>query len=499
MNQFPIPEKAFASQWNRLYTSTMGAGQCGSGGKSMVQELVHADADDQLWYEGIWVQLLRYIKAGQVVPIIGPDLLRVEHEGKEVLLDRYIAGRLADVIGLPPDLLPAEPTLNQVVCQCLHHKKREAPGLYGAVEDILSQAAFSPPRPLLQLAEIVDFKLFVTTNFDSLLEKAIDSVRFGGRSETLSLAYSREQFKDLEAHNENPQRPTVYHLLGVPSPNHASYVISDGDLLDFICALQSDKYRPELLFDELEKKHLLLLGGNFSDWLARFFLRMAKQHSLSGSRAELEILADSRTQHDTSLVLFLQHFSSGTRVFRGGSVEFVDQLCRRWRERYPPSGEPELKIIPPAPQMPSDAVFISYANEDRGAVQLLKAGLDAARLNVWFDKDRLHLGDNFGPKIEKNILNCSCFVAVLSRNTERRKEAYFRKEWNLAVDRSTRIDSGTAFLLPVIVDDTKEFECVPREIRQKTRTRLPGGRATAEFVEEVRAVVNAFLARKQAE
>lgn len=316
----------------------------------MVQELAPADADAQLWDEDIWDELLPYIEERRVIPIIGPDLLRVEHEGKEVLLDRYIAGRLAAKIGLSPDALPAEQSLNQVVCQWLHHKKRDAHRLYGAVKEILNQAAFSPPRPLLQLAEIADFNLFVTTNFDSLLETAIDSVRFGGRRETLSVAYSPKQVKDLEDYGENSPTPTVYHLLGVPSTTPTSYVISEEDLLEFICALQSDERRPHQLFDELENKHLLILGGNFSDWLARFFLRMAKRHPLSESRTGLEILADNRTQHDTSLVLFLQHFSSRTRIFRGGgAVEFVDQLWRRWRERHPEPVEAKPIIRARAP------------------------------------------------------------------------------------------------------------------------------------------------------
>ena len=39
--------------------------------------------------------------------------------------------------------------------------------------------------------------------------------------------------------------------------------------------------------------------------------------------------------------------------------------------------------------MPAGAIFISYAREDLAAVQELKARLDAAGLNVWFDFDQL--------------------------------------------------------------------------------------------------------------
>ena len=116
-----------------------------------------------------------------------------------------------------------------------------------------------------------------------------------------------------------------------------TYVISDEDLLEHVCDLQSPARRPERLFDELKKNHLLILGEDYSDWLVRIFLRTAKGGRLSGRPSDfVEILADSRTHRDPGLVSFLFNFSSHTRVFRpGGAVEFVDELWTRWRERHP--------------------------------------------------------------------------------------------------------------------------------------------------------------------
>src|SRR5438270_927949 len=80
-----------------------------------------------------------------------------------------------------------------------------------------------------------------------------------------------------------------------------SYAISDEDLLEFLYALQSESRRPERLFDELENNHLLIVGGNFSDWVARMFLRTAKRRRLSDPREVLEILADDRSGKDPGL------------------------------------------------------------------------------------------------------------------------------------------------------------------------------------------------------
>ena len=81
-----------------------------------------------------------------------------------------------------------------------------------------------------------------------------------------------------------------------PASASPTYVISDEDLLEFICALQSEHLAPEKLFHELEHNHLLFIGSNFTNWLARLFLRMAKRQRLSDPRDVGEVLADDHTE-----------------------------------------------------------------------------------------------------------------------------------------------------------------------------------------------------------
>ena len=81
------------------------------------------------------------------------------------------------------------------------------------------------------------------------------------------MAYAPNRVTDLPAERERLARPVVYHLLGRVSAS-PTYVISDEDLLEFICGLQSEHLAPEKLFHELEHSHLLLIGGNFTNWLA---------------------------------------------------------------------------------------------------------------------------------------------------------------------------------------------------------------------------------------
>ncbi len=273
----------------------------------MVPDLIQSQVDaTNPWGEGFWENLLDYIEEQHVIPIVGPDLLNVEVDGSRILLDRYIAKHLARKLSLPADLLSAEPSLNEIVCHFLGRRDGCRQDLYPTIRKIVLHGSFSPPKPLLQLAEITHFTLFVTTTFDSLLEQAINQVRFGGRDETATIAYAPNNVKDLGCPKESLHRPTVYHLLGKLSTRPTDYAISDEDVLEFVCALQSDNRRPELLFDELQNNHLLILGEDFSDWLARFFLRTAKRRRLSDPRDVLEILADTKTHRDRDLVLFLR-------------------------------------------------------------------------------------------------------------------------------------------------------------------------------------------------
>ena len=444
----------------------------------------------QAFDEDAWDDLLNYIEERRVIPIIGPDLLRVQTDSGLRPLYEWLAEKLAarlsvDVVGLPRPL-----TLNDVLCCYLgQHGRREE--VYTRLRSIMREVEFEPPLALRQLAQITDFNLFVTTTFDPLLEQAINLERHGGHPTADVIAYAPNRVADLPVERSQLQRTVVYHLLGRLSAS-PTYVVSDEDMLEFICALQSEHLTPEKLFHELEHNHLLLIGSDFSNWLARLFLRMAKRKRLSDPRDEGEVFADDHTLQDGRLVSFLQQVSVRTRVY-GGAEAFVSELHARWTARQRPkpasagAGAAPLRFMPPAREMPENAIFISYAREDLAAVQCLKAALDAAGLTTWFDLDRLEGGDDYDRKIRVNISRCSFFVPIISAATQRRHEAYFRREWSYAVDRARNIADGAVFMLPACIDDTPESEAlVPEQFKAVHIVRLPGGEPTPEFLHRLK-------------
>ena len=132
------------------------------------------------------------------------------------------------------------------------------------------------------------------------------------------------------------------------------------------------------------------------------------------------------------------------------------------------------------------AVFLSYASEDADAAQRICAALRAAGIEVWFDRSELRGGDAWDNAIRKQIRTCALFIPLISIHTHARVEGYFRLEWKLAVDRSHLIAPERAFLLPIVIDDTRESDAlVPDKFREVQWTRLPGGESPPAFVERV--------------
>ena len=441
--------------------------------------------------ENAWDDLLSFIEERRVIPIVGPELLKVSSDDQPRLLYDLLAERLATRLNIDARELPAGYSLNDVVCRFLSHRGRREEA-YVRLRGVLKDLDVEPPAALRQLAAITDFDLYVSTTFDSLLETAINLARFDGAQSTESLSYSPNRVTDLPAERERLTRPMVYHLFGKISAS-PTYVVSDEDLLEYLCALQNEHLAPERLFYELEHSHLLVIGGSLSNWVARLFLRMAKRQRLSAPRDVGEVLADARIGEEPRLVSFLQQVSVHTRIYCGAE-RFVAELHERWQARRKPVGASTdpTRFLPPAKEMPDNAVFISYAREDLPAVQRIKAGLEAAGITTWFDLERLESGDDYDLKVQRNIARCSYFIAVISQTTERRLEAYFRREWSYALDRTRNMADGALFILPVTIDATNPISAlVPERFRALHFAQLEGGAVSPEFARRLAELMQA--------
>jgi len=138
------------------------------------------------------------------------------------------------------------------------------------------------------------------------------------------------------------------------------------------------------------------------------------------------------------------------------------------------------------PTSANRAVFLSYASQDAAAVRRIAEALRAAGVEVWFDQNELVGGDAWDQKIRGQIASCALFVPVISVATQARLEGYFRLEWKLAAQRTHTMADEKTFLLPVVIDATRDAEAkVPTEFKAVQWTRLPGGEGVEKFCARV--------------
>ena len=142
-----------------------------------------------------------------------------------------------------------------------------------------------------------------------------------------------------------------------------------------------------------------------------------------------------------------------------------------------------------SPQRPP-SVFLSYASEDRPAARSIRDALSGFGIVVWYDENELDGGDAWDQKIRRQIRECDYFMPMVSATTEARAEGYFRREWRLAVERTLDMADDHPFLLPVVIDDTREAGArVPEKFVAVQWLKVPGGRPTPALEALCRRIV----------
>ena len=364
-----------------------------------------------------WDDLLSFIEERRVIPIVGPELLQVATDRGPRLLLR-LAGREARRPAQCRRIadLPQPYTLNDVVCWFLAARGRREEA-YVRLRSILKEANFEPPPALRRLAAITDFDLFVSTTFDPLLETAINLERFGGAPSTEVLSYAPNRVADLPAERDRLQRP------GRLSPVRQGLGLAD------LCDLRRGSAGVHLRAAERAP------GAGEAVPRARAqspAVHRQQLHQLAGAAVPAHGQAPApvgsarrrrsprrrphqpgRAADGLSAAGERAHAHlHGRRALRRGAARRAGR--RAASQRRQPRSRAPARFVPPAREMPDNAVFISYAREDLAAVQQIKAGLEAAGITTWFDIDRLEVGDDYDRKIQRNIARCSYFIPVVS-------------------------------------------------------------------------------------
>ncbi|MEK7359065.1 MAG: hypothetical protein AAB422_01695 [Planctomycetota bacterium] len=189
-----------------------------------------------------WDTLLRDIHKGQVLPVIGPELVTITlPDGRQVPLYQHLANELAKQldVSLPLD---STPTLDTVACAWLLSGK-ESMDICNELRSLLESLRFPPPQALLDLASINDFGLYISSTFDSFLSQALVQKRPGflpGDKNCIG-SFNPSESHDLQ---EPRSKPFLYHILGSHN-TYSEFAVWEEDYIEYVFELliKKDKGR----------------------------------------------------------------------------------------------------------------------------------------------------------------------------------------------------------------------------------------------------------------
>ncbi len=329
--------------------------------------------DGRLWYtpgfrsarqDDVWASLLVPVKKGKVVPIIGPRLLETAcgsahdaarklagihhyplhaHEWDDLprvteymsvkesrfnVLQAYQDQLLHELIEqhrgwLPPEELPPR------------NKHPRLGKLLALVSDRLRGDTRDPHRILAELGASV----YVTTNFDPLLERALRAAERTPQQVATRWRYQQSPRPADEDRVARPstQAPLVYHVFGAfgASADDDGLVLTEDDYFDYLLTTAATKLMPPEVEGALVSNSLLFLGFRLTDWHFRVLFRLMM--SLPGRKrlekychVAVQLDPDLQTMSDVAEArAFLAKYfgqKANINIYWGSSEDFLTSL-----------------------------------------------------------------------------------------------------------------------------------------------------------------------------
>lgn len=390
--------------------------------------------------EWLWNTLVDQIIDGNVIPVIGPDIL----VDGPVNMHQQIIDLIADELQMEPHPTSFSELVYSDEFQRLG--KDSAEQIYLLVNQIIADGEISNCKPSERLKELLSIKQFlfiITTSFTPVVEEAMREI-WGNELKVLRFNNNPQEIKDITS-GTDLRKPTLYYMFGKVGDGDHRYVLTDIDMLDFVSSWLSSDRRPRNLCSELKNKYLLMLGTDYANWLFRFiWYSLRHDNSKRGVQRQMDLgqsMLAYENNLDNSLIDFLERAQTFTKQ---DTSKVIGEIIRRLDIKFQ---EHECEKF----DMPEENmdVFISYSRADSDIAEKLYKELTAQGKLVWYDKRNLTEGGNFMDEIKKAIHTAKYFVPILSQNVmkEKKEPHVYRIEWEHAI--TTSISMGRTFIIPV--------------------------------------------------
>ncbi len=376
--------------------------------------------------EPLWDKLIQQIIDGNVIPVIGADLLIDNPSNLHKLIIDFLAKGFH---------LSSNPnSFSELVYDTDYTKANKKDNVYYQVNKVFANKRFAPSQRLMRLLSIRQFPFVMTTSFTPVVEQAMQAI---WKDELKVMRFNNNPSENDDIKNGNDLRkPSIYYMFGKVGEGAHKYVLTDTDMLEFVSSWLSNdnKARPKNLCNELKEKYLLMLGNNYSNWLFRFIWYSMRKPDLGHGMLAYDTM-------DESLLNFLERAETFTKQ---NTSDVIDQIVARLERKL--AENEETKFNKPEDNMD---VFISYSRSDSDTAEKLYNELTTQGKRVWYDRNNLTDGGNFMDEIRKAIRTAKYFVPILSSNITKEKDDphVYRNEWDQAIE--VAISMGRTYIIPL--------------------------------------------------
>lgn len=268
-----------------------------------------------------WLRILKTAQRGQLVPFLGAGASScVLPTGDELVR------HLKDAVEYPD---PDERDLARVAqyIQVIIDRKYVTEKIVALLKARRQERFDSPPHRDIARLPVT---LFLTTNYDDLMEYELKSVgkypislypiwhtRLEGISEHVL------GNKPVDEIDPTVESPVVYHLHGhwdVPM----SILVTEDDYVQFLSALHNPSLLPHVCWRALASETLVFVGYGLRDWNIRVLLNNRRKESSS--------YAIMLRPANVGLARFLEIdlATRGVRVLWGTAEKFTNEFLNRW-------------------------------------------------------------------------------------------------------------------------------------------------------------------------
>ena len=285
--------------------------------------------------DGDWSDLIAEINRGKCTPFLGAGAC-LPHLPLASEMVTELAEQVPD-LEIPSEFMKSLTLAAQYVA-VMKSPARLKDIIGEIVQDkmaLISDAEVARHDPHALLAEM-PIQVYLTTNYDELTERALESSKRQYRSEYCRwnryLDFDDDLLSGDDGYVPSKECPLVYHLHGVAETSE-SIVVSEADYIDFVVNVFRDQKIPNCIQEAIARRALLFIGYSLEDVSFRIIVKgILGALEQTGRRQGITVqLPEGREDEREFWEAYIKEIGNlNWRVYWGSAEDFCAELRERW-------------------------------------------------------------------------------------------------------------------------------------------------------------------------